>query len=131
MDVEVSKSWLCPIVPLYSAHVSSLPAPSMADTFKDEQQLLARLWKKARKDGCMPPWQQARVYGLNEAWAEMHGETSYGKAKWTSERVHVQGCRFQFSMFYNSYDAHDVVRPTELLQFSMLYSGYYAHCVSG
>ena len=41
--------------------------------------------------GCMSPWQQARVCDLSEAWDEMHGGTTYGKAKWISERVHVQG----------------------------------------
>ena len=39
----------------------------------------------------MSPWQQARVFGLNEAWHEMHGETTYGKGKWISDRVYVQG----------------------------------------
>ena len=63
----------------------------MAGAFDDEQHELCQLWKKARKDGCMTPWQQAKVYGLNEAWQEMHGETTYGKAKWISDRVHVQG----------------------------------------
>ena len=36
----------------------------MADAFGDEQQELAQLWKKARKDGCMSPWQQAKASGL-------------------------------------------------------------------
>ena len=63
----------------------------MAEEFEDEQRQLGQLWKKARKDGCMSPWQQARVFGLNEAWQEMYGETTYGKAKWISERVYVQG----------------------------------------
>ena len=40
---------------------------SMAEEFADEQRQLGQLWKKARKDGCMPPWQQARVFGLSEA----------------------------------------------------------------
>ena len=63
----------------------------MADIFLDEQRQLGQLWKKARKDGCLAPWQQARVYGLSEAWDEIHGEQTYGKAKWIAERVHVQG----------------------------------------
>ena len=63
----------------------------MTETFADEQRQLCQLWKKARKDGCLAPWQQARVYGLSEAWHEIHGETTYGKAKWISERVTVQG----------------------------------------
>ena len=37
----------------------------------------------------MTPWQQAKAYGLNEAWQEMHGETTYGKAKLNSDRVYV------------------------------------------
>ena len=64
---------------------------SMADSFDEEQRQLAQLWKKARKDGCMTPWQQARAYGLNEAWTEMHGESTYGKQKWIADRVYVQG----------------------------------------
>ena len=67
------------------------PWLSMASAFEDEQRQLCQLWKKARKDGCMTPWQQAKAYGLNEAWQEMHGETTYGKAKWISDRVYVQG----------------------------------------
>ena len=63
----------------------------MATTFDEEQRQLGQLWEKARKDGCMSPWQQARVYGLSEAWVEMHGETTYGKSKWIAERVRVQG----------------------------------------
>ena len=54
----------------------------MADAFADEQRQLGQAWKKARKDGCLAPWQQARVYGLSEAWAEIHGETTYGKVMW-------------------------------------------------
>ena len=64
---------------------------TMTDSFDEEQRELAQLWKKARKDGCMTPWQQARAYGLNEAWTEMHGEATYGKLKWISDRVYVQG----------------------------------------
>ena len=67
------------------------PWLSMASAFEDEQRQLCQLWKKARKDGCMTPWQQAKAYGLNEAWQEMHGETTYGKAKWISDRVYAQG----------------------------------------
>ena len=63
----------------------------MAGSFDEEQQQLAQLWKKARKDGCMSPWQQARVYGLSEAWKELHGDKTYGMATWIAERVHVQG----------------------------------------
>ena len=51
----------------------------MADELEHEQQQLSQLWKKARKDGCMSPWQQARVFALNEAWQEMHGETTYSR----------------------------------------------------
>ena len=64
---------------------------NMADAFDDEQRELSQLWKKARKDGCMSPWQQAKAYGLSEAWEEMHGERVYGKATWIAERVYVQG----------------------------------------
>ena len=63
----------------------------MGDSFADDQRQLGQLWKKARKDGCLSPWQQARVFGLSEAWQEMYGDTTYGKAKWISERVYVQG----------------------------------------
>ena len=63
----------------------------MAGSFDEDQQQLAQLWKKARKDGCMSPWQQARVYGLSEAWKELHGDKTYGMATWIAERVHVQG----------------------------------------
>ena len=63
----------------------------MGEEFVDEQRQLGQLWKKARKDGCMSPWQQARVFGLSEAWQEMYGDTTYGKAKWISECVYVQG----------------------------------------
>ena len=63
----------------------------MADDFESEQRELAQLWKKARKDGCMPPWQQAKVFGLKEAWEEMHGDKTYGQLKWIAERVYVQG----------------------------------------
>ena len=68
----------------------------MADSFDDEQQQLSQLWKRARKDGCLPPWEQARVYGLNEAWKEMHGDKTYGKIPWIAERVHVQDPDEQF-----------------------------------
>ena len=40
----------------------------MAEEFDHDQRELAQLWKRARKDGCMPPWQQAKVFGLKEAW---------------------------------------------------------------
>ena len=63
----------------------------MAGTFEDEQCQLGQLWKKARKDGCLSAWQQARAYGLSEAWGEIHGEQRYGKSKWISERFHVEG----------------------------------------
>ena len=63
----------------------------MADDFEGDQRELCQLWKKARKDGCMAPWQQARVFGLKEAWEEMHGDAAYGKASWIAERVYVQG----------------------------------------
>ena len=63
----------------------------MSASFDEEQQQLAQLWKKARKDGCLPPWEQARAFGLSEAWKEMHGDKTYGKATWIAERVHVQG----------------------------------------
>ena len=63
----------------------------MAGEFENEPPQLGQLWKKARKDGCLSPWQQARAFGLSEAWEEMHGDTTYGKAKWISERVYVQG----------------------------------------
>ena len=46
----------------------------MAEDFESNQQELSQLWKKARQDGCMPPWQQAKVFGLKEAWEEMHGD---------------------------------------------------------
>ena len=61
----------------------------MTAAFEDEHTQLGQLWKKARKDGCMSPWQQARVFGLNEAWQEMWGDTTYGKAKWIADRVTV------------------------------------------
>ena len=32
--------------------------------FDHDQRELAQLWKRARKDGCMPPWQQAKVEPL-------------------------------------------------------------------
>ena len=63
----------------------------MAGEFDDEQRQLGQLWKKARKDGCMSPWQQSRAYGLSEAWEEMHGDKTYGQATWIAERVYVQG----------------------------------------
>ena len=63
----------------------------MTEAFDEEQRQLAQLWKRARKDGCLSPWQQARVYGLCEAWKEMHGDKTYGMATWIAERVHVQG----------------------------------------
>ena len=47
----------------------------MADEFADEQRELPQMWKKARKDGCMAPWQQAKVFGLKEAWKELHGSS--------------------------------------------------------
>ena len=63
----------------------------MAEDFESNQQELSQLWKKARQDGCMPPWQQAKVFGLKEAWEEMHGDKTYGQATWIAERVYVQG----------------------------------------
>ena len=54
----------------------------MNNSFEEDQRELCQLWKKARKDGCMSPWQQAKAYGLNEAWEEMHGDRVYGKATW-------------------------------------------------
>ena len=58
---------------------------------EDEQRQLSQLWKRARKDGCMSPWQQAKVYALHEAWKEMHGDKTYGKYEWIADRVYVQG----------------------------------------
>ena len=63
----------------------------MNNSFEEDQRELCQLWKKARKDGCMSPWQQAKAYGLSEAWEEMHGDRVYGKATWIAERVYVQG----------------------------------------
>ena len=54
----------------------------MAEEFDHDQRELAQLWKRARKDGCMPPWQQAKVFGLKEAWEEMHGDKTYGQVTW-------------------------------------------------
>lgn len=54
----------------------------MAEDFESDQRELAQLWKKARKDGCMPPWQQAKVFGLKEAWQAMHGDMTHGQATW-------------------------------------------------
>ena len=34
----------------------------MAEEFDHDQRELAQLWKRARKDGCMPPWQQAKEH---------------------------------------------------------------------
>ena len=39
--------------------VVSLHTYNMAHALDDEQRELCQLWKKARKDGCMSPWQQA------------------------------------------------------------------------
>ena len=39
----------------------------------------------------MAPWQQAKVFGLKEAWKQLHGEKTYGQASWIAERVYVQG----------------------------------------
>ena len=63
----------------------------MSAAGSDSQTQLRDLWTKARQDGCLSPLQQCRVYGLSEAWAEMHGDKVYGKAKWIADRVHVQG----------------------------------------
>ena len=50
----------------------------MAEEFEDEQRQLGQLWKKARKDGCMSPWQHARVFGLSEAWQEFYVMDDHG-----------------------------------------------------
>ena len=63
----------------------------MTSSFEEEQHELSQLWKKARKDGCLSPWQQAKAYALNEAWEMMHGDATYGKCKWIADRVYVQG----------------------------------------
>ena len=63
----------------------------MSASFDDEQRELSQLWKKARKDGCMSPWQQAKAYGLKEAWEELHGDRVHGKMQWIADRVYVQG----------------------------------------
>ena len=63
----------------------------MAEDFESDQTELAQLWKKTRKDGCISPWQQAKVFGLKEAWQEMHGDKRYGLFSWICERVYVQG----------------------------------------
>ena len=39
----------------------------------------------------MTPWQQAKVFGLKEAWEEMHGDKTWGKLPWIAERVVMQG----------------------------------------
>ena len=59
----------------------------MAASFAESQCELAQAWKRARKDGCMSPWQQALAFGLNEAWQEMHGEEAqHGKIKWITDQ---------------------------------------------
>ena len=63
----------------------------MADEFESDQRELAQLWQKARKDGGLPPWQQAKAFGLKQAWEEMHGDKTHGQATWIAERVYVQG----------------------------------------
>ena len=63
----------------------------MASSFAEDQRQLGQAWKRARKDGCMAPWQQALVFGLNEAWQETHGDKQYGKIQWIKDRVYVQG----------------------------------------
>ena len=106
---EKAEKMVCGILPTYrlqafrilerftgSSHglvVPSSPTPPsvMADAFDNEQRELSQLWKKARKDGCLPPWEQAKVFGLKEAWEEMHGQKTYGQATWIAERVCVQG----------------------------------------
>ena len=54
----------------------------MAEDFESDQTELAQLWKKTRKDGCISSWQQAKVFGLKEAWQEMHGDKRYGLLSW-------------------------------------------------
>ena len=49
----------------------SVDSKSMAEEFASDQEELAQLWKRARKDGCMSPWQQAKVFALKEAWEEI------------------------------------------------------------
>ena len=61
----------------------------MAEDFESNQQELSQLWKKARQDGCMPPWQQAKVFGLKEAWEEMHGDKTYGQATENREKSDI------------------------------------------
>ena len=63
----------------------------MADALDNEQRELNQVWKKARKDGCFPQWEQVKIVGLKEAWEEVHGEKTYGQATWIAERVCVQG----------------------------------------
>ena len=52
------------------------------------QRELAQAWKRACKDGCLSPWQQALAYGLSEAWDEIHGENQHGKIKWITDCCH-------------------------------------------
>ena len=67
----------------------------MAEEFDHDQRELAQLWKRARKDGCMPPWQQAKVFGLKEAWEEMHGDKTYGQLKWIAWRQDIWAHRYR------------------------------------
>ena len=39
----------------------------------------------------MSPWQQAKAFGLEEAWEMLHGDRVHGKMQWIADRVYVQG----------------------------------------
>ena len=91
-------------LPCRFKHISNLPSapvaatptavprrPSMFASFDDEQRELSQLWKKARKNGCMSPCQQAKGHGLKEAWEELRGDRVYGKTTWIADRVYVRG----------------------------------------
>ena len=79
----------------------------MAGTFEDEQRKLGQLWKKARKDGCLSAWQQARAYGPSEAWDEIHGEKKVREVE-----VDIRACpggRLTIQFFRHSSHRHEAV----------------------
>ena len=53
------------------------------------QEYLATVWSTPRRAGCLSPWEEAKVYGLKEAWATMWPESDYGRNAWIADRVWV------------------------------------------
>ena len=50
---------------------------------------MAEFWKTPRRAGCLSPWEEAKAYGLKEAWLTMWPDSTHGMNQWIADRLWV------------------------------------------